>query len=52
MEEAIALVWTDVQVQPSGKLEELEVGVGGLHNGTEYVYCNYFQTILHFFIKR
>ena len=27
------LIWTEVKVQPSGRLEESEVGVGGLHFG-------------------
>ena len=32
------LIWTDVKVQPSGRLEESDVGVGGLHFGWIFLY--------------
>ena len=42
-----------LNVQPSGRLEESEVGVGGLHFGWIFsgVYCNKFRTLSQFFIK-
>ena len=41
------MIWTDVKVQPSGRLEESEVGVGGLHFVWIFVYL--LQLILNLY---